>query len=81
MKVIRGSLSTDDLKMIIKLTESQTNFYYHHAPPILSKVSGSVLRGVPIPSILPFVGYCWACLNYKEHKVKYPVIHLNEVNV
>lgn len=40
MQVISGSFLIDDLRIIIKLTESQTNIYYHHTPPILSPVSG-----------------------------------------
>lgn len=40
MQVIRGSFLIDDLRIIIKVTESQTNIYYHHTPPILSPVSG-----------------------------------------
>lgn len=66
MKAIRWSFSIDDLKMIIKLPRSQTNFEYHHAPPILSKASGEIPKEYLLPKSVPFVGRCWACLNFKN---------------
>lgn len=40
MQAIKGSFSINVLRMIIKLTKSQTSIYYYHAPPILSQLNG-----------------------------------------